>query len=241
MSVGWLGLGAIYVPTTVGWANFAGLPADELGSFLEGAFAPLAFLWLVIGYFLQQKELEQNTQALRAQAKEIQRTAEQAVIQSQKMAESEVHARQNTFLQIVKSVRGQLGSIGGFLYVSSQGAGGDGTVTPDELSRLFTVQSSGEPEVFSRRLMELHFRLNDPIKEFELFYGTAVRARHSNNFIFTFERLMRRAEEVDPDNMIRDSLLASGHGFVYKIAKRHQKAAPPELADPKKTGLYIDI
>jgi hypothetical protein len=241
VTTGWLVLGITYVSTTIGWSYFADLPADELGSFLEGAFAPLAFLWLVIGYFLQQKELEQNTLALRAQAEEIQRSAEQAVIQSQKMAESEVHARQDTFLQIVKSVRGQLGSIGGFLYVSSQGAGGDGRVTPDELSRLFTLQSSEEPEVFSRRLMELHFQMNDPVQEFELFYGTPVRARHSNNFIFTFDRLMRRAEEVDPDNMIRDSLLASGHGFVYTIAKRHQANAPEELADYTKTGAHIVV
>ena len=238
----WLLLGTIYVSTTIGWAYFRHLPVDELGNFLEGAFAPLAFLWLVIGYFLQKKELEQNTEALRTQATEIQRSAEQAVIQSQKMAESEVHARQDTFLQIVKSVRGQLGSIGGFLYVSSHGAGGgDGSVTPDEMSRLFTLQSSEEPEVFSRRLMERHFQLDDPQKEFDLFYGTPVRARHSNNFIFTFERMMRRAEEVDPDNMIRDSLLASGHGFVYTIAKRHQAAAPRELADHTRTGTYIDI
>ena len=80
-----------------------------MGNFLEGAFAPLAFLWLVIGYFLQQKELEQNTEALRAQATEIQRTAEQAVIQSQQLQASELHARQETFLQIANAVRGQLG------------------------------------------------------------------------------------------------------------------------------------
>jgi hypothetical protein len=237
----WLILGVIYVSNTIGWAYFGELPADELGSFLEGAFAPLAFLWLVIGYFLQQKELEQNTEALRTQAAEIQRSAEQAVIQSQKMAESEVHARQDTFLQIVKSVRGQLGSIGGMLYISSQGTTGDGAVTPDEMSRLFTLQSSEEPEVFSRRLLERHIQMNDPKQQYDLFYGTPVRARHANSFIYTFERLMRRAEEVDPDNMIRDSLLASGHGFVYKIAKRHQNIAPPELADHTQTGTYIDF
>jgi hypothetical protein len=203
------------------------MPADELGSFLEGAFAPLAFLWLVIGYFLQQKELEQNTEAL--------------LLQSEKMAESEVHARQDTFLQIVKSVRGQLGSIGGMLYISSQGTTGDGAVTPDEFSRLFTLQSSEEPEVFSRRLLERHIQLDDPQRQYDLFYGTPVRARHTNNFIFTFERLMRRAEEVDPDNMIRDSLMASGHGFVYLIAKRHQGSAPAELADHTQTGLHINF
>ena len=157
------------------------------------------------------------------------------------MAESEVHARQDTFLQIVKSVRGQLGSIGGLLYISSHGATGDGTVTPEELSRLFTLQSSEEPEVFSRRLLERHIQLDDPQKQYDLFYGTPVRARHSNNFIYTFERLLRRAQEVDPDNMIRDSLLASGHGFVYHVAKRHQANAPPELGDHTKTGLHINM
>ena len=51
----WLLLGYIYIRTTVGWEAFTVLPADELGNFLEGAFAPLAFLWLVIGYFIQQR------------------------------------------------------------------------------------------------------------------------------------------------------------------------------------------
>lgn len=227
ITIAWLILGAIYVSHNIGWMNFGDLPADELGSFLEGAFAPLAFLWLVIGYFIQQKELEQNTAAL--------------VIQSQKMAESEVHQRQDTFLQIVKTVRGQLGSISGFLYISVHGVGGDGAVTPEEVGRLFTLQSSEEPEVFSRRLMERHFQLNDPQREFDMFYGTPIRARHSNNFIFTFERLMRRAEAVDPENIIRDSLMASGHGFLYTIIKRFQAKAPPELADHTKTGAYIDI
>lgn len=237
----WLLLGTFYISDSIGWNNISNLPADELGSFLEGAFAPLAFLWLVIGYFLQQKELQQNTQALQAQATEIQRSAEQAVIQSQKMIESEVHARQDTFLQIAASVRGQLGSIGGLLYFSSQGTAGDGSVPPEEMSQLFAKQSSAEPEVFSRRLIECHIQLADPDAQYDLFYGTRVRARHSNNFIYTFDRLMKRAEEVDPDNMIRDALLASSHGFIYAIAKRHQANAPPELASHEKTGLYIEL
>ena len=84
----WMLLAIIYISSVIGWANFSLLPAEEMGNFLEGAFAPLAFLWLVIGYFLQQKELEQNTEALRAQAVEISRSAEQAVIQSENLAAS---------------------------------------------------------------------------------------------------------------------------------------------------------
>jgi len=241
LTTAWLLLGILYIQVTSGWMNFTRLPADELGSFLEGAFAPLAFLWLVIGYFLQKKELEQNTAALQAQALEIQRSAEQATIQAEKMAESEVHARQETFLRIVSHVSAQLGSISGLLYLSSQGAAGDGHVSPEEMSRLFAQQAAQDREVFSRLLVETHVRLADPAGKFDLFYGTGIRARHSNNFIFTFERLMRRAEAVDPDFVIRDALMATGHGLLYRVAKRYQSIAPEHLGDPARTGIHIDF
>ena len=239
LTLAWLALGSFYVAQDVGWGEFVRMPAAELGSFFEGAFAPLAFLWLVIGYFLQKKELEQNTLALRAQAEEIQRTAEQAVIQSQKMAESEFHARQEAFLQIYRAVRAQLGTIAGFLYISSQSTLADGTVTPEMQSSLF-ASSGRDTELFSRRLLETHFALGDePARQAALFYGTPIRARHANSFIYTFERLLARAESVDPDNMIRDALLTGGHGIVYTLAKSHQVKAPPELADHTRTGLYF--
>ena len=241
LTAAWLLLGTLYVSTTIGWAVVGDLPADILGNFLEGAFAPLAFLWLVIGYFLQQRELEQNTEALRAQAVEIKRTAEQAIIQSERMAASEQHARQEAFMRLANSVRNQLGAIAGLLYISSQGATGDGTVTPEEISKLFSVASAQDPEVFSRRLLERHLSEDDPARQFELFYGTPVRARHSNNFIYTFERLIKRAEEVDRDDMLRDSLMAGGHGFVYRVIKRHHANAPEALADRRATGSHIDF
>jgi hypothetical protein len=241
LTAAWLLLGIFYIARVIGWSELPYLGADDLGSFLEGAFAPLAFLWLVIGYFLQKKELEQNTEALRAQAEEIQRTAEQAVIQSEKMAASEMHARQGTFLQIAGNVRAQLGTICGLLYLSSQGAAGDGNVSPEEMSHLFSLQSGQDPDIFARRLLEVHVSIDEPHQQYALFYGTPVRARHSNNFIHTFERLMRRAEEVDPDFIIRDSLLTSSNGLIYRLAKRHQAAAPPELGDPNQTGLHLNF
>lgn len=238
ITVAWLALGIGYIAADIGWRNFVHLPADELGSFLEGAFAPLAFLWLVIGYFLQQKELQQNTQALRAQAEEIQRTAEQAIIQSEKMAQSEIHARQEVFLQTTRIVRNQLGLIIGFLYLSSQSTDAAGTVTRDEQSKLF-AGSGRDMELFSRRLLEAHIALDDPVLKYELFYGTDIRARHSNNVIYTFERLIARAETVDPEFIIRDALYMSGHGLIYTLAKKYQQQAPPELSDHERTGKFV--
>ncbi|ABP61274.1 hypothetical protein [Enterobacter sp. 638] len=50
---------------------------NELGDFLAGAFSPVAFLWLVLGYVQQQKELQQNTYALNLQAEELRNAVEQ--------------------------------------------------------------------------------------------------------------------------------------------------------------------
>ena len=238
----WILLGAIYISGTVGWGQFSTLSPELMGNFLEGASAPLAFLWLVIGYFLQQKELEQNTEALRAQAIEIRRSAEQAVIQSENLAASEIHARQEAFLQVANYIRGQLGSISGLLYISSQAGEGATPISEPEIAQLFSSQSSGvDPEAFSRRLLTTHLQMDDPEDQFALFYLTEVRARHTNNFIFTFERMMRRAEAVDTDNMIKDALSAGAHGFLYRVMKRHQENAPDEWADHTKTGTHINF
>lgn len=225
----WLLLGYGYVEISVGWDQFRHLSADQVGNFLQGAFAPLAFLWLVIGYFLQQRELAQNTEVLRM-------SVQQSVIQSEKMAANEMHARQETFLRISQRVQAQLGTVAGFLFISSQAAGFDGTVSPEEQSRLFGQLSQGDPEIFSRRLLETSFRVDDDEERYRLFYGTPVRARHSNSFIYTFDRLIARAKEVDPDGLICDALDSTSHGLVYNLAKRFQAVAPAELGDPKRTG-----
>ena len=47
------------------------LKLNEMGDYLAGVFAPLAFLWLVFGYYQQGQELKQNTVALRLQAHEL--------------------------------------------------------------------------------------------------------------------------------------------------------------------------
>ena len=44
---------------------------NELGDFLAGVFAPIAFLWLILGYIQQGKQLDQNTRALEQQEKAL--------------------------------------------------------------------------------------------------------------------------------------------------------------------------
>lgn len=57
-------------------ASLSGLTINEWGDFLAGAVAPLAFLWLALGYFQQGDELRQNTEALIAQEQQLEKQAE---------------------------------------------------------------------------------------------------------------------------------------------------------------------
>lgn len=206
-----------YVARVIGWQHFFDEPIQQVGSFLEGAFAPLAFLWLVIGYFLQKKELMLNTQAISKQNEVIRLTADHAAIQSDAIAATELHARKESFLKIAESVKQQLGATMGFLYISSQGASGSGVVPNEKISELWAAMNEKDPDVFSRQMLSLQ-ATNGPRYSYKLFFGTAIRKNHTDNFIFNFERLLRAAIQCDTDGMIHDALMGTGNGFIYSRA-----------------------
>ena len=106
LTIVWLVLGFTHISGVIGWTDFVRQNAPSLGSFLEGAFAPLAFLWLVVGFFLQQKQLTENTKTIQMQLAEMRRTAEQAEVQSRAIAADELHSRQDTFMRVVEVVKG---------------------------------------------------------------------------------------------------------------------------------------
>jgi uncharacterized protein (TIGR00245 family) len=87
----WFTFLAIYIARNVGWGSFPDLPIDEMGAFLEGAFAFLAFLWLVIGLFIQQSVLAENNEELR-------RNNLHSEKQTLAIAATELNARQETLV-----------------------------------------------------------------------------------------------------------------------------------------------
>ena len=213
-SILWLLLLAAYISNSLGFANLSAVPMDILGSFLEGAFAPLAFLWFVLGYFTQQKELSQNTEAIKLQHQEMQKSAVQAAIQAEATQASEVHARRESFLSGAKSVKAQLGAIMGFLIISSQGSNANGLVPPEKMTELWNAMGRNDHEVFSRQMLSLSFIHGDRYA-YKLMFGTVLRRRHTENFIFNFERLVAAAIECDTNGMIRDATMGSTHGHIY--------------------------
>lgn len=59
------------------WEEFTGLALNNIGDFLAGVFSPLAFLWLVLGFFQQGEELQASRKALHLQAEELRQSVEQ--------------------------------------------------------------------------------------------------------------------------------------------------------------------
>ncbi len=196
---------AIYIARNVGWPNFLDLPIEEMGTFLEGAFAFLAFLWLVIGLFIQQSVLAENNEELR-------RNNLHSEKQTQAIAATEMNARQETFFKISESTRRQLGGIAGLLFISSQGPTAGNSYTSEDLSRIWEQYASGDSEVFSRLFLGL--TANEEVDMAELFYGTEIRRRHTDNFLVGFDRLIKLARGCDTDNIILDSLIYSAHGML---------------------------
>jgi len=222
----WLAGGIYYLSFGIGWSQFFSHPIGSMGEFLDGAFAPLAFLWLVLGLFLQQSELAANNRAIQRQYGIMRRSAEQAEIQTRAIAANELHARQDTFIELAKLVGNQLEVVAGLLYLSSQGPPGDGLVSDEEMDEMWGRLASGETSIFSRRMLGLRFRADSPDEVRALFYGTPIRERHCETFIASFERLIRAARGCDPEGMIVDALEGNAQGRLYQIMKDLREGPP---------------
>ena len=66
--------------------TFWGLELNAFGDFLAGGIAPIAFLWFVLAFFQQSKELKQNTNILDLQREELKLTREEMAKQSEQLA-----------------------------------------------------------------------------------------------------------------------------------------------------------
>ena len=188
------------------------LTLATIGNFLEGAFAPLAFLWLVLGLFIQQRELAKHSDELR-------RTTEQSEKQTQAIAATEMNARQETFFKIADNVRHQMSGITGMLFMSGLGPAGSGRYDREEMDHYFKNAATGDHVIFARQLLTMDYLQEGGLPE--LFYGTEIRRKHCRNFRRTFDRLLNFAEGCDIGGIIVDSMRQTAFGLLYNRMERH--------------------
>jgi hypothetical protein len=73
-SVLWLALAAV-----LAWSRrsaWSAITLNEWGDFFAGVVAPVAFLWLILGYLQQGEEVRSNTETLRLQQQALQQQVE---------------------------------------------------------------------------------------------------------------------------------------------------------------------
>lgn len=236
LTAAYLGFGIYHVVVDVGWTQFRSQPLEAQGNFLEGAFAPLAFLWLVIGYFLQYRTLMENNHNIGLQYIEMRQASEHAAEQARALAASERHTRQESFVKIAELVNNQLGVTAGLLYLANQRTGTE--LSPDPSSELWARVAEGDSGVFSRRLIELCYGSAGRRREgYRIFYGTPVRRRYTAQFLATFEGLLAEARESDVSGLLVDALVSgNAHGHLYRTIVEYQREATPaaESVEPIK-------
>jgi len=66
------------------WDSFQKMVPNSWGDFLAGTIGPLALIWVVLGFFLQGRELQHSVEALNLQAKELRNS----VVQQTELAQS---------------------------------------------------------------------------------------------------------------------------------------------------------
>jgi len=234
ITVLWFVAGIVYIRgANLSRASIYDLPLEDIGSFLEGAFAPLAFLWLVIGLFIQQRELADNTEVLR-------QTSIQSEKQTQAIAATEMNARQETFFKIADSVKGQLGGITGMLFISCFGAT-EGQIFPkDRIAEMWHMLARRDNQVFAREFLLID--IEDYGGYEACFTKTEIRRRHTRNFIQTFDRLMDMAKNCDHANgIIADSLAQTAHGLLYNRMRQFQPEEIKEECEPVDADVYETV
>lgn len=237
VTVVWLGVGVAYLATGAGW-TFWREGAATIGGFFEGFFAPLAFLWLVVGLFIQQKELSRTREEMR-QSNVL------AAQQATAIEASALTSRQQAFFLIADNVRRQTGNLLGVMLASGDS---DLVHSEEQMEQYWKAHAAGDFECFPRlfvardsALLEGNFgRIR---ADGEFFFGSPFRASLSEEYIRSFRRLLKLAMECDSGGAIRGTVSHTSHGLVY-AAMLSQLRAPQAwlfLDAPVPTGPPVDV
>jgi len=97
------------------------------------------------------------------------------------------------------------------------GRGDRRDVLAAEFRRIIGVQPAHDPDALQRG------RAADA---WPLFYGTPIRQQHCENYIRSFERLLRSAAACDPEGMIVDALHGNAQGRLYRVMCEMRDLSP---------------
>jgi hypothetical protein len=211
VTVVWLFGGSFYIFYHEGWSQFINLDPNAHGDFFAGLFAPIAFLWLVIGYLQQTAELRMQREELEMQRKETGRLADESSRQSISIEENLKQSRRDVFLKTKELVDFEIEEVARRIH---------GPVMP--MSRQESMADTflaGDRDVYVRGLndrfngasqQEIAADLNRDDKEFHL--ALQIKA--------LFEFLLDEAKKADDSLSLFHVVESSQKGVLYSHLDR---------------------
>jgi hypothetical protein len=115
--------------------KFLALELNELGDFLAGAFGPIAFLWLVLGFLQQGRELKLSTDALQLQAQELKNSVQQQSIMAS-AATQQIESQRAALLLQEKEIERSISPIFNGITGSRQGGPGTNVITSIQIQNI---------------------------------------------------------------------------------------------------------
>lgn len=205
-----------YVGVFVGLRQFFNSDIGEVGDFVGGILAPIALLWLVIGYFQQGEELNQNTNALKQQYEELKRAAEQAERQSEAISANEQHARRDTFLRMSDLAVHELSNI--CKKVCAQ------LFAKDLMRSINESYASGYKEIYFERI-ERYYEVGP--ENFQLFAEKHPEyVKDIDRYLARFTWLLNQAALADPEGNLEELLRHAPVGEACRVFNKVRKYFP---------------
>ena len=167
---GWLGLKLAMLPN---FERLLNIEANILGDFLAGAFGPPAFLWLVLGFFLQRRELQQSTEALRLQAEELRASVEQQrslveVSRQQFQAEKETLLEQRERKKLIASANFAFEISSEYIKISEKLVLRKYLIIKNVGSPAVNVEFNFKPDFFGISIRKIYYLDRGSVKKFTI-------------------------------------------------------------------------
>lgn len=194
--------------------GFLNLELNELGDFLAGAFGPVAFLWLVLGFLQQGRELKLSSDALQLQAQELKNSVDQ-----QRELVEVTRAQVEADLENLKTVR---------------------QLRTKEIKPFFVVDGGGGSHSGKEHELDFQIRnLGHAVTRLEFDFGSRLsnlnRSLHVlNKNDSTSFKVKFNDDDEEIDGWLAVEFLNADHEkctamFHYKVEPRSETSAYPQL------------
>jgi len=214
-SAGWIGFVVWYLFRSNQIETVLTSAPNNFGDFWSGTFAPLAFWWLVLGYFQQGIELRQNVAALEQQSKETAALAIQAKVQAEAIKANELHTRRDVFFRSADRTIEELRETA--FFILSRIEDFDDFVISNEKEELITAAKRGSKDAcfiyLAKFIAENSLSLMKGYLNSRAGFNEAV-----DHYCSSFERLLADCENVsgESNKVFRNYYQGSNAARLYE-------------------------